>query len=207
MKFFFSGDILRRFRIFVIGTIAVCTFLSLLYLVYIAKLVEKYTIAGTGGDLCFIMYSSSGGMIKGDKTIYDVIKNTADKINDSGYDSVIIEPEEPEELSKEVIKSMKKNKKYILLDISSGNAVINKNTLLIRLQNKDTVRYKENLESAEAVKKYLNDKDIKVNIITDTKSSVNQNIGCCSLKLEISKNNTFDEAKNIILNAVYSLMN
>lgn len=192
---------LKRIKVYIIAVIAIFTLLALLYLVYMAEELDEYTISSNDGRKCFVLYSSSGGNFEGGGSTKDILKFCSETLKSAGYNSVIIEDtyEKGSGLLREnIIKKLSKSKKYVLLDINSGLLVVSRNTALIRLGNRNNVKFRDNLELAGSIKGQADEKRVKVRIYTDTKDNYNQDLGYRAIGIELSNKATLTEARNVL---------
>jgi hypothetical protein len=195
-----------RARLIAILTVAVSTLLAILYLIYQSKELEKYTTVPVDTNTAFIIYSSEGEALKDNTSAASLLEACERSLKAMGYETIRLEQiGNPEEIKKEITKSIRGSRKYIVLDINASQSVASKDTLLIRISNKIKSRHEENLRAANDVRDFLKNRKTKVNIYTDTKLTLNQDMGTTALTLEISKQNTLKEAREIILNAAYAL--
>jgi hypothetical protein len=187
--FFIWGDILKKFRLFVITSVAIGTLLSIFYLIYVAKQMEMYTLSRNDGNPSFILYSSGGGSFKNMKDEQNILKHTEKILESSGYDALALSiPGYNENIARDsIIKNMKKNKKYIILDISPTKLLVSNKAFIVRIGNKDNPKYDENMEYGRFIKENINDKELKVNLLTDLRSNYNQDIGYKSIRIEIAE--------------------
>jgi hypothetical protein len=206
MKFFFYGDILKNYKAFAVIIILIFTFISLLYLFYIAKQIDKYTFSNNAiGSL--IIYSSSGGDTIDKKTMSDVLEGVDSVLELSGYEVINLGCKKGfsrDDIRKSITNKMKKAKKYYVIDVGASLAVNDKNTILIRL-DKESPIYSKNEAAAISIKKDFYETDIKAAIYNETNKKYNQDIGYISLKFEVSNKNTYIEVKNILISAVFAL--
>ncbi len=94
---------------------------------------------------------------------------------------------------------MKKDKTYILIDINPTKLIQNENTILIRIGKSESIKYENNLEYASRLKEALlkKYKILKVNTLTDSKNTYNQELGHTAIRLEISEALTYKNARNL----------
>jgi hypothetical protein len=200
---------MKKLKALVVVIITIFTLASVMYLIYHAEKIDRYTLAVNDGRTCFVVYSSSGGTINGEETIDNVLSYVESFASQVGYDSInlgIKKGIDEETLRKEIMDSMKQDKKYILLDINATGIVINKNTIIIRVSSKTNDKYSENLEFANSIKETVTDKTLKANIIPDKNKAYNQDLGYRALYLDISNKNTLSETKEIISNVLGTLV-
>lgn len=188
---FIFGDSLKNFKFFIIAFIVVLTFLSLLYLSFIALRIQKYAFK-ENKTFGIILYTKTPS-----NKINSSLKYVKNKINEYGWDAVIAEYKDEDE---NIIESIKKHPNYYIFEINEGKSIINSDTILIRIRKNDEREY----ERAQNIKKYLLSKNIKVNIVTNPLEKTN---GYNVTKLEISKNCGYESAKDLILKAVVTFCN
>lgn len=206
MKFFFYGDILKNYKAFAVGLVIIFSLISLLYLFYIAKQIDKYTFSNNGNG-CFIIYSSSGGNTIDKKTMSDVLEGIDSTLKISGYEVINLGSKKgfsSEAIRKSITNKMKKTKNYYVIDVGISASVDNKNTILIRLDKVSPI-YSKNISAAMSIKNGFNESDIKAAIYSETNKKYNQDMGYASLKFEVSSKNTYEETKNIIISAIFAL--
>lgn len=177
--------------------IALCTALSILYLIFQARKLESYTGAIEAADKCYILFSSDGGKLKNGENISSILSFAADFLKQSGADAVAINETQNNKIKKEILDLMKKDQKYILIDINPTKLILNENTILIRLGKKDNTKHESNMEKALILKEAIlgNYKDLKVNILTDSKNNYNQDLGHTALRLDIAESLSYENAK------------
>ncbi|SKA76688.1 hypothetical protein SAMN05443428_101244 [Caloramator quimbayensis] len=185
---------LKNFKVFIIAVIAVFTFLSILYLSIIALRIQKYAFK-ENKPLGIIFYTKTPSNKLNSSLTY-----VKQKINEYGWDAVIIEYNDEYEKDEKILESIKKYTKYYIFEIDEGRSVINSNTILLRLRKNDEREY----ERALKIKNNLSDKNIKLNIVTNT---LEKTKGYNVIKLEISDKNSYESARDLILNAVVSFSN
>lgn len=200
---------MKKLKVSTIIIITAFTFMAILYLIYQAERMQEYTIARNDGRTCFVVYSSMGGTLKDGKTIEDVLNFAQDFASSAGFDSLnlgVKNTTSDEEMRKEIIDNLKQNKRYIILDINATGVIINKNTVLLKLSNKNLEKYNENLEYANTIKKSAEGKSIKVNILAENKFTYNQDLGFRALYLDISDKGTLNDAQQLVSNLLESLV-
>ena len=206
MKFFFYGGILKSYKVLAVVIVVIFTLVSMLYLFYIAKQIDKYTFSSNDNG-CLIIYSSSGGNTIDKRTVSDVLEGIDSVLKLSGFEVINLGSKKgfsDEDIRKSITNKIKKAKKYYVIDVGVGAAVNNKNTILIRL-DKESPIYSKNVTAAMSIKNDFSETDIKAGIFNETNKKYNQDIGYVSLKFEVSNKNTYEEVKNIIISAVFAL--
>ncbi|MCX7950953.1 MAG: hypothetical protein N2594_03270, partial [Clostridiales bacterium] len=184
---------------FVITAIIAATLLSILYLSRIARDLQEYTFAGNNSTE-ILLYSSSdlrfndGEINKILDYIVDSTIGFGVKVKNLG---VIDDNENIEKILK---KQTNGGKTYIVLDISASNKIINKDTILIRIEKNEN--YNNNIGFANSIKSKLSKE--RINILGETKC-YNQEFGDKALKIEISNKLTIDEAKKLIDKLLYGI--
>lgn len=199
---------MKKIKIFIVGVIVFFTMLSIAYLAYISKQMEKYAVSRNDGRTCFVIYSSSGGRFNGSGSLEPVLEHLKDASSRGGYDSINLGVKnniESKELTKQLLKHMGFNKKYILIDVNTTELVTSKKTILIKISN-NASKYKDNLDYSNKIKEALAMEDIKTNIITDGKQVLNQDLGYRSIRIEISSKMGIEEGKKLIENIVEGLV-
>lgn len=195
-----------RSKIIAIIAIALGTLLSIVYLIYQAEELEKYTSVPMDGSTVFIMYSSEGGGLKDGSSCQKLLNECKKSLESFGYETICIEGRGDEgNLRESILKAMKGGKRYILLDVNASQTVGVKNMLLVRLSSRDRERYKENTACAAKVKDGFKNSKVKVSIHAESRNGLNQDIGFGALRLELSGQNTLKEAQDIIVSSAYSL--
>lgn len=190
---------MKYLKIFVITAIIAATVISILYLSRIARDLHEYTFAGNNSTE-ILLYSSSnmsfndGEINKIQDYIVDSTKGFSVKVKNLG---VITDKENIEKILK---KQTNGASKYIVLDISASNKIINKDTILIRVEKNEN--YNNNISFANSIKSKLS-KD-RINILGETKC-YNQEFGDKALKIEISNKLTISEAKKLIDKLLYGI--
>lgn len=198
---------MEKIKLFIVGLIVFFTMLSIAYLTYLSKQIEKYAVSRNDGRTCVIIYSSSGGKLDNSNAIEPVLEHLKEAVEKAGYDSLnlgIKNNIDPNELTRQLLKYMGFNKKYILLDINTTQLVSSKKTMLIKVSNIGS-KYNENLEYANKIKDNLLSKDIKINIVTDGKQSLNQDLGYRAIRVEIGSKMSMDEGKKLVENLLEGL--
>lgn len=199
MKLFLWGDIVKYFKIFVITVILAVTFFSILYLTKIAKDIEEYTFS-RGDSINLIVYTTSK-----EKLIDADIKNLLDYIEKS-QESIGIKVKnlgaitDKKTLENKLNKTIKPLGRYIVIDLSLNDKIINKETILIRVEKNE--KYDENVGFANKIKTTLN-KD-RVNILGESKCNL-QEFGDRALRVELSNKLTLKEAEKLIDKLMYAI--
>jgi hypothetical protein len=187
---------LKTIKSFILFIIAVCTALAILYLIFQTKKLEKYTGVIDYADKCYILFSTDSGEIKDGKSITDVLGFSGDFLKQSGMEAIVVEETQNNKVKNKILDSMKKDRKYILVDINSTKLISNENTILIRLGKKNNTKYEANMEYASKLKEALSQKhNIKVNIIGDSKNNYHQDLGHMAIRFDISQNISYENAK------------
>ncbi|TDT50546.1 hypothetical protein [Fonticella tunisiensis] len=197
---------MRRAKIIAIVIIVFATFVSILYLIYEAKELERYTISPNDRDFYFILYSTSGGTLRDNSSVKGILLSCEKSLKSMGYDVLNLGIRGNADAREEIIKSVKGSKKYVLLDINATAAVLNKNTLLIKIGSRDETRYMENLEHGNKIKNTLKNIGIGVNILSDAKNGYNDDLSSISLRFEISKRNNAREGAELISKALGAMI-
>lgn len=209
MKSLLKGGIdVKKIKMFVVGVIVLFTILSIAYLAYISKQMEKYAVSRNDGRTCYIIYSSSGGKFNGSGSVEPVLEHLKEGVSKGGYDSINLGVKnniDSNELTKQLLKHMGFNKKYILIDINTTEFVASKKTILIKVSN-NASKYKDNLDYSNKMKEALAMAGVKANIITEGKQVLNQDLGYRSIRIEISSKMGIEEAKKLIENFVAGLV-
>lgn len=182
------------------------TVLCTIYLIYVAKNIEKYTISEIEGEKYFIIYSSTSLKTVDGHEIGELLKYTDNCIKELGFDGAVLEYKDGESFKRDALKIMRTNKQYILVDMGLSNLLVNKNTLLIRAGVEKSDITDENIEYALGLKDKLNRENIKINILPDLKNTWNSDMGYRSLRMDICGKNTFEECKNLIFILFKSFM-
>lgn len=199
MKLFLWGDIVKYFKIFVITVILAVTIFSILYLTKIAKDIEEYTFS-RGDSINLIVYTTSK-----EKLIDADVKNLLDYIETS-QESLGIRVKnlgaitDKKTLENKLHKIIKPLGRYIVIDLSLNDKIINKETILIRVEKNE--KYDENAGFANKIKTTLN-KD-RVNILGESKCYL-QEFGDRALRVELSNKLTLKEAEKLIDKLMYAI--
>lgn len=190
---------MKTFKGFILFIIALCTALSILYLIFLTKNLEKYTGAMDYSGNYYILYSSEGGSLKSGENISNILSYGADFLKQSGVNTKTITETESNKIKSKILNTMKKDRKYILIDINTTKLIQNENTILIRLGKKDNTKYESNLETASKLKGIIAGKykNLKVNTITDSKNNYNQDLGHIAIRIDISESLTLENAKKL----------
>lgn len=198
---------MKTLKGFILIVIALCTAMAILYLVFQAKKLERYTGVIDNGDKCYIVLSTEGGGIKNGKKISEILNFSVDFLKQSGMDAALVEETKNDKIKKEIVNLMKRDRKYILVDINPTKLISNEGTVLIRLGKKNNPNYENNLVYATKLKEIMSSKynNIKVNIIGDSKNSYNQDLGHNAVRIEISHNISYENAK-ILMSYVLETM-
>ncbi|CDF57204.1 hypothetical protein [Thermobrachium celere] len=190
---------MKYFKIFVITVILAVTFFSILYLTKIAKDIEEYTFS-RGDSINLIVYTTSK-----EKLIDADIKNLLDYIEKS-QESIGIKVKnlgavtDKKTLENKLNKTIKPLGRYIVIDLSLNDKIINKETILIRVEKNE--KYDENVGFANKIKTTLN-KD-RVNILGESKCYL-QEFGDRALRVELSNKLTLKEAEKLIDKLMYAI--
>lgn len=189
---------MKAAKIIIVFMVFLFTVLCTIYLIYVAKNMEKYTIAELDGEKYFILYSSESLKTSDEHVIGELLRYMKNCINELGFDAAILEYKNEKQFNRDTLKLMKKEKQYILIDIGLSNLLVNKNTLLIRAGVEKTDITNENIEYALRLKKRLEGENIKINVLPDTKNTWNRDVGYRSLRMDICSKNSIEECKNLI---------
>lgn len=191
---------MKKLKITFILFIFIFATLSILYLIYQAEKIERSTMAPLGDRIGFIIYSTNQNIDDKDK-IVKLLKYTNDTLEEAGYERIMINNGKPcssDEARKNIEKGLNRGQKYILLDINMSNLVINKNTILFRVDENNGQKYMDNIDYVNHMKNSLESKDFKVNVVEEYKSNNNQDLGYRALKIDISSKNTLEEGEELI---------
>jgi hypothetical protein len=196
----FRGDNLKTMKGFILFIIALCTALAILYLVFQTRRLEKYTGVIDYSDKCYIIFSTDGGVLKDGRNINDVLSFTADYLKQSEMEAVVVNETKNDKTKNKIVDLMKKDRKYILLDINPTKLISNESTILIRLGKKDNTKYESNMQYASKLKAAIISKynTIKVNIIGDSKNNYNQDLGHIAMRFDISENISYENTKTLM---------
>lgn len=189
---------LKGFKGFIILLIIIFTTAGILYLVYQAKRLERYTSVSVDEETHFLIYSSKSAITQDGKDIGELLKYIRNELKDLGYGTSIIEYKDKEDFISEAKAKINGDSKYILIDVGLSSLVINKNTVLIRTELNSSDKSKENIELANSIKNKLKNENIKVNVLQDSKNDWNGEIGSKSLRIEISDKCTLGEAEKLL---------
>lgn len=191
---------MKTIKGFILFVIALCTALAILYLVFQAKNLERYTGAADYSDKCYILFSTQGGELKDKMNISKILDFSAEFLKQSNMDAIIVDETQNSKVKNKIISKMKKNQEYILVDINPTKLITNENTILIRLGKKDNSKYESNMEYASKLKEAVTGKykNLRVNILTDSKNTYNQDLGHTAIRLDISQNLSYDNAKILL---------
>ncbi|GFR34449.1 hypothetical protein [Thermobrachium celere] len=190
---------MKYFKIFVITVILAVTIFSILYLTKIAKDIEEYTFS-RGDSINLIVYTTSK-----EKLIDADVKNLLDYIETS-QESLGIRVKnlgaitDKKTLENKLHKIIKPLGRYIVIDLSLNDKIINKETILIRVEKNE--KYDENAGFANKIKTTLN-KD-RVNILGESKCYL-QEFGDRALRVELSNKLTLKEAEKLIDKLMYAI--
>lgn len=191
---------MKRFRIFVIILVAVCALLGVLYLMSIAREMEKYTLSPSGSGYAVILVSSSGEGFKNVTDRKKLMDYTCSLIEGSGYKCKVVDIDGMDKKSAEkaINDAAKGVEKYILLDISPTKLVVSDKSIILKVSKLEENSYRENLEYAKHVKSGIKDKGLVVHIISDDKQGYYQNRYDKCLRLELWDEIGDDKAREII---------
>ena len=191
---------MRRFKIFVIILVAVCAILGVIYLMSIAKDMERYTISSSGSSYGFVLVSSSKEGFKNISEKKELLEYAAGLLKGAGYSCSYVEIGGMDNKTAEeaIQKAMKGAGRYILLDICPTKLVVSDKSLILRVSRLEEGRYHNNLEYAKTVKAGIKDEGIVVHIISDDKNWYYQSLGEKCLRLELWDNIADDKAKELI---------
>lgn len=178
---------MKRFKIFVIIFVSVCAFLGVVYLISIAKEMERYTLSTTDNGYMFILISSSGEEFKNLSGKKELMDYTCSLIEGNGYRCRIVDigGMDKKSAEKAISKAAKGVGKYILLDINPTKLVVSDKSIVLRISKLEESSYRENLEYARTVKAGIKDKELVVHIISDDKQGYYQNSSDKCLRLEL----------------------
>lgn len=185
----------------IIFIIALCTALAILYLiVFQVRDLEKYTSVTDCDDKCYILFSTEGGTLNDGTGITKILGFAADFLKQSEMDAAIVDETQDSKIKGKVVNLMKKDREYILVDINPTKLITSESTILIRLGKKDNTKYESNMEYAAKLKEAISSKysNLKVNILSDSKNTYNQDLGHNAVRIDISKNLSYENAKVLI---------
>lgn len=201
---------MKRFKIFAIILVSVCALLGVLYLMSIAKEMEKYTLSSYDSRNMFILISSSGEEFKNISEIKELMEYTSNLIEGSGYKCKVVDIDGMDKKSVEtaINKAAKGAGKYILLDINPTKLVVSDKSIILRVSKLEENSYRENLEYARLVKDGIKDKDpdLVVHIISDDKQEYFQNSSEKCLRLELWDGIDDENAKKLISTVLSSVI-
>ncbi|MDF2674890.1 MAG: hypothetical protein K0R09_3158 [Clostridiales bacterium] len=188
---------MKPIKAFTLFIIALCTALAILYLIFQTKKLERYTGIIDYEDKCYILFSTDGGKLSNGKSIQEILSFSADFLKQSGIDAVMVEETKNNKIKSKILDLMKRDRKYIMIDINPTNLITNENTILIRLGKKDNAKYETNLEYASKLKETITSKysTIKVNLLSDSKNNYNQDLGNTAIRLDIPQTLSYESAK------------
>ncbi|SHE57407.1 hypothetical protein [Caloramator proteoclasticus] len=190
---------MKYFKVFVITTIIAVTVLSILYLNKIAKRVQEYTFAG-GDSFNIVLYTTSDNRFSDGsiKELLDYIETSQNglgvKFINLGYVG------DKKTLERKIDSITKGNGRHIILEICVNDKMVNKDTILLRVEKNEN--YDSNINYANKIRDILN-KD-RVNILGESKCYV-QEFGDKALRVEISSKNTINDAKKLIDKVMYAI--
>ncbi|WP_027309472.1 hypothetical protein [Caloramator sp. ALD01] len=190
---------MKYFKVFVITTIIAVTVLSILYLNKIAKRVQEYTFAG-GDSFNIVLYTTSDNRFSDGsiKELLDYIETSQNglgvKFINLGYVG------DKKTLERKIDSITKGNGRHIILEICVNDKMVNKDTILLRVEKNEN--YDSNINYANKIRDILN-KD-RVNILGESKCYV-QEFGDKALRIEISSKNTINDAKKLIDKVMYAI--
>lgn len=190
---------MKYFKIFFITAIILATLLSILYLSRIARDLQDYTFAGNKSAE-ILVYSSSDTDFK-DGEINKVLDYMVESTKGFGVKvknlGVINDKDKIEKILK---KQTSGANTYYVLDISASNKIINKDTILIRIEKNEN--YDKNIGFANSIKSKLSKE--RINTLGETKC-YNQEFGDKAIKIEISNKLTINEAYKLIDKLLYGI--
>ncbi|QCX33453.1 hypothetical protein FDN13_06855 [Caloramator sp. E03] len=189
-SFFNLGDNLKNFKAFLIFIVFLFSFLSLLYLSFIALRIQRYSFSNSVYNINFILYSKTKSY-----KINSALKYAKDKMDKSYCLLTVLNSDKDEEIESEILSKIRYYDNYIVLEFNESS-ILDKDTILISV-DKENVK---ELQRAQKLKKNLLDK--KVNILNNMVNKKAYSV----IKLEISKNNNLGETEDILLKALYSLI-
>ncbi|MCX7695690.1 MAG: hypothetical protein N2Z71_08295 [Caloramator sp.] len=190
---------MKYFKAFIITTIIVVTVLSILYLTKIAKRIQEYTFAVDDGFSIILYTTSNNSFSDGSmKELLNYIEKSQDgfgvKCINLGYVGG------KKVLERKLSSITKENGRYIILDICVNDKMVNKDTILLRVEKNEN--YDNNINYAKKIKDALN-KD-RVNILGESKCYM-QEFGDRALRIEFSNKNTINEAKKLADKIIYAV--
>lgn len=199
MKLFLLGVVMKYIKIFIITAIVSITILSILYLSRIAKDIQRYTFSAVQSNYIVIYSSSYGKLINGDvEDLMDYIKNSFEAIGIKVKKLGVID--DKKNIHKALERESQLNGRVVVIDISLNDKIINKDTILIRIEKNEN--YNNNIDFAYSIKNILN-KD-RVNVLGESKC-YNQEFGDRAIKVEISNKLYLDEAKKLMDKLIFGI--
>lgn len=198
----------KRFKIFVIIFVSVCALLGVLYLMSIAKEMERYTLSTSDSGYMFILISSSGEEFKNLSGKKELMEHTCSLIEGNGYKCRIVDIDgmDKESAEKAISKAAKRAEKYILLDINPTKLVVSDKSIVLRVSKLEESSYQGNLEYARLVKAGIKDKQLVVHIISDDKQGYYKNSGEKCLRLELWDGIDDEKARDLISTVLSSII-
>lgn len=190
---------MKYFKVFIITTIIAVTVLSILYLTKFAKRIQEYTFLGEDSFNIVLYTTSDNSFSDGSiKDLLDYIENLQNgfgvKFINLGYVG------DKKTLERKLSRITKENGRYIILDICVNDKMVNKDTILLRVEKNEN--YDINMNYANKIRNILN-KD-RVNILGESKCYM-QEFGDKALRVEISSKNTINDAKKLIDKVMYAI--
>ncbi|MBZ4664412.1 MAG: hypothetical protein JG776_2130 [Caloramator sp.] len=190
---------MKYFKVFIITTIIAVTVLSILYLTKFARRIQEYTFLGEDSFNIVLYTTSDNSFSDGSiKDLLDYIENLQNgfgvKFINLGYVG------DKEILERKLSRITKENGRYIILDICVNDKMVNKDTILLRVEKNEN--YDSNINYANKIRDILN-KD-RVNILGESKCYM-QEFGDKALRVEISSKNTINDAKKLIDKVMYAI--
>lgn len=189
---------MRGLKFFVIAVVLLLSTLSIIYLMYKAKGIERYTISKDYIGKTYVLYSSKKIELKDGIEKEDILKFSREALKSLGYSVYTIEFKNRDDFYKKVLKITDKNNQCTFIDICSSELFINKNTVLLRVFINDG-DYSEGMQYLKGIKNKIGTDNLKINIIADSKSAVINNFTYNNIGIEFSNKNNFEEVKKILL--------
>ncbi|WDC85044.1 hypothetical protein PL321_05840 [Caloramator sp. mosi_1] len=124
---------MKYIKVFVIGTILTITVLTILYLTKIARRVQEYTFAVNDG-FKIVLYTSSSNSFN-DGSMKEILNYIETSQNGLGVEFINLGYLRDKKLiDKKLINITKENGKYIILDLCVNDKMVNKDTILLRVE-------------------------------------------------------------------------
>lgn len=191
---------MKRFKAFIIILIAVGTMLGLLYLISIAKEMEKYALSPSGGGSTFILVSVADESFKSISETQSLADYTSSLFKGAGYgcSCVDIRGMDHKSAQKTIRSAVKGAGSHMLVDIRPTKLVVSEKSVILRVSSLDEDKYGENLELAKEVKNKIKGKGLSIHIVIDDKQEYNQYQGEKCLRVELWDGVSEEGAKELI---------